>query len=141
LLVSLFSGFALFLSAIGLYGVLAYSVNQRRRAIGIRIAVGARSANILQLVVSQGLRLAGIGLVNGIAAALVLSRLMSGILYGVSGNDPVSLMVAVLVLGLAALVACLLPALRAVRIDPVSGASRMKTEFNHRDIEYTEKPN
>jgi putative ABC transport system permease protein len=118
--VCLFSAAALFLSAIGLYAVLAYAVAQRTREIGIRIAVGAPSANILQLVIRQGLRLAGIGMVIGVAAELVLARLMSSMLYGVSANDPISLLIALLVLGGAAFMACLLPALRAVRIDPIT---------------------
>jgi hypothetical protein len=116
----LFSGAALFLCAVGLYGVLAYAVAQRTREIGIRIAVGARSANILQLVVRQGLKLTGIGLVIGIVAALALARVMSSMLYGVSADDPISLLVAILVLSVAALLACLLPALRATRIDPIA---------------------
>ena len=118
--ICLFSGAALFLSAVGLYGVLAYAVAQRTREIGIRIAVGARSTNILRLVIRQGLKLAGTGLLIGVVAALILSRLMSSMLYGVSATDPVSLLVAILVLGLAALLACLLPALRATKIDPIT---------------------
>ncbi len=110
---------ALFLSVVGLYGVLAYAVGQRTREIGIRIAVGARSNNILQLVILRGLKLAGIGLLIGVVAALALSRLMGSLLYGVSATDPLSLIIAILVLGLAALLACLLPALRATRIDPI----------------------
>jgi putative ABC transport system permease protein len=110
----------LFLSAVGLYGVLAYAVGQRTREIGIRIAVGARSTNILQLVIRRGLKLAGIGLLIGVVAALALSRLMGSLLYGVSANDPLSLIIAILVLGLAALLASLLPALRATRIDPIT---------------------
>jgi putative ABC transport system permease protein len=118
--VVLFSAAALFLSAVGLYAVLAYAVGQRTREIGIRIAVGARSTNILQLVIRRGLKLAGIGLLIGVVAALALSRLMGSLLYGVSPNDPLSLIIAILVLGLAALLACLLPALRATRIDPIT---------------------
>ncbi|MBV8100805.1 MAG: ABC transporter permease [Verrucomicrobia bacterium] len=118
--ICLFSGAALFLAAVGLYGVLAYSVAQRTREIGIRIAMGARSANILQLVLRQGLKLAGIGLVIGVTAALALARLMSSLLYGVSANDPLSLTIAILVLGAAAALASLLPALRAVRIEPIT---------------------
>jgi len=118
--ICLFSGAALFLCAVGLYGVLAYAVAQRTREIGIRIAVGARSVNILQLVVRQGLKLTGIGLIMGVVTALVLARLMRGMLYGVSANDPISLLVAILVLSVAALLACLLPALRATRIDPIA---------------------
>jgi ABC-type antimicrobial peptide transport system permease subunit len=117
--VGLFSGAALFLSAVGLYGVLAYAVAQRTREIGIRIAVGAKSTNILQLVIRQGVQLAGIGLVIGIAAALALARLMSSMLYGVSANDPLSLTIAIVVLSMATVLASLLPALRATRIDPI----------------------
>jgi putative ABC transport system permease protein len=118
--ICLFSGAALFLCAVGLYGVLAYAVAQRTREIGIRIAVGARSANILQLVVRQGLKLTGIGLIVGVVAALALARLMSSMLYGVPADDPVSLLLAILVLSVAALPACLIPALRATRIDPIA---------------------
>ena len=121
LLVSIFSGTALLLSAIGLYGVLAYSVNQRTRDFGIRIALGARSSHIIGLVSRQGLRLVGIGLVTGMVSALLLTRLIEKILYGVSAADPISLALSVLVLGLAALLACLLPALRrpaSIRLAP-----------------------
>jgi putative ABC transport system permease protein len=118
LLVSSFSGVALFLAAVGLYGVLAYSVSQRKREIGVRIALGANRDNILQLVIRQGLKLVIIGLVVGIAASLVLARFIENILFGVSGSDPVSLVLAVVVLGLAALPACLLPGLQATRISP-----------------------
>jgi len=120
LVVGLFSAAALFLSAVGLYGVLAYAVAQRTREIGIRIAVGARSSSILRLVIRQGLMLVGLGLGIGVVVELALSRVMSGVLYGVSATDPLSLVVAILVLGLAALLACLLPALRATRIDPIA---------------------
>jgi predicted permease len=120
LLVSIFSGAALFLSAVGLYGVLAYSVSQRRREIGVRIALGAQASNILRLVIRQGLKLVCFGLVVGIVSALIIVRFIDSILYGVSGNDPVSFALAVVVLGLAALLACLLPALRATRINPIT---------------------
>jgi putative ABC transport system permease protein len=118
--VCLFSGAALFLSAVGLYGVLAYAVSQRTREIGIRIAVGARSASILELVIRQGLTLAGIGLVIGVVAALALSRVMTSLLYGVSPTDPFSLLIAIVVLSVTALLACLLPALRATRVNPIT---------------------
>ncbi|MBV8277767.1 MAG: ABC transporter permease, partial [Verrucomicrobia bacterium] len=120
LVVGLFSAAALFLSAVGLYGVLAYAVAQRTREIGIRIAVGARSVSILQLVIRQGLRLVGLGLGIGVVVALALSRLMSSTLYGVSADDPISLLVAILILSVAALLACLVPALRATRVDPIT---------------------
>jgi putative ABC transport system permease protein len=120
LLVSSFSGVALFLSAVGLYGILAYSVSQRKREIGVRITLGANRSNILRLVMRQGLKLIVFGLVVGIAASLVLVRFIENILFGVSGSDPVSLALAVGVLGFAALLACLLPALRATRINPIT---------------------
>lgn len=119
LLMSLFSGAALFLATIGLYGTLAYAVGQRTREIGIRIALGAQSDNILRLITAQGLKIVGVGLIVGLLASLILVRFIEGILYGVSATDPFSLCAAVIVLGLAALVACLLPALRATRINPV----------------------
>ena len=120
LLVGLFSGAALFLAAIGLYGILAYAVGQRTREIGIRIALGAQPGNILSLITAQGLKIVGVGLIVGLLASLILVRFIEGILYGVSATDPFSLCAAVIVLGLAALVACLLPALRATRINPIT---------------------
>jgi ABC-type antimicrobial peptide transport system permease subunit len=88
--------------------------------IGVRIALGAQALNIVGLVIRQGLKLVWVGVVVGIATALVLVRFIESILYGVSGNDPVSVALAVVVLRLAALVACLLPALRAVRVNPIT---------------------
>jgi len=119
-LVSFFSGAALCLSAIGLYGVLAYTVSQRRREIGVRIALGAESLKIVQLVTQQGFKLIGIGLVAGTVVALVCARFIEGMLYGVSAADPISMLIAVIVLCLAGCVACVLPALRAIRINPVT---------------------
>jgi len=118
-LVSLFSGAALCLSATGLYGVLTYSVSQRRREIGVRIALGAEWFRILQLVTQQGFKLIGIGLVAGTVVALVCAHFIEGMLYGVTAIDPISMLIAILVLCLAGCLACLLPALRAVRINPV----------------------
>jgi ABC-type antimicrobial peptide transport system permease subunit len=120
LLVSIISGAALLLSAVGLYGVLAYSVSQRRRELGVRIALGARSLNILKLVVTRGLKLAALGLAIGLISALLLARFIESVLYGISGNDPIALCLATLVLGFAAALACLLPALRAIRINPIT---------------------
>jgi putative ABC transport system permease protein len=120
LMVAFFSGATLLLSAIGLYGLLAYAIGKRRREIGIRMAVGARSTNILQLVLGHGLKLTTTGLVIGLTIALALSRLISSMLYGVSATDPLSLLVAISVLGVAALLACLLPAVRAVRTNPIT---------------------
>jgi predicted permease len=118
--VSLFSLAALSLSAVGLYGILAYSVGQRTREIGIRIALGAQGGNVLRLVTQRGLQIAGIGLMAGVAVGLVVAHLMRGLLYGVSPIDPVSFGVSLLCLGIAAILACLLPALRAIRINPIT---------------------
>ncbi len=119
-LVSLFSVLALILAAVGLYGVLAYSIAQRTREFGIRIALGASSGNILGLVVTQGLTIVGIGLILGILGSMVMTRLIESLLYGVSGTDPIAILTAVVVLGLAAFLACLLPALHALRIHPIT---------------------
>jgi putative ABC transport system permease protein len=119
-IVGLFSGAALLLAAVGLYGVLSYSVTQRKREIGVRVALGAPSTSILQLVVKQGLIVVGVGLALGLSASLGLSQIIARVLYGVSAVDPVSLVLSVLILGLVALIACLLPALRATRIDPLT---------------------
>jgi len=119
ILVTLFSILALLLAAVGLYGVLAYSTAQRTREFGIRIALGAESKSILGLVVRQGLTIVGVGLAAGILGSVILTRLIQSLLYGVSGTDPIALLTAVVVLGLAASLACLLPALRAIRVDPI----------------------
>jgi putative ABC transport system permease protein len=120
MVVGAFSTVALLLAAIGLYGVLSYSVSQKKRELGVRIALGAQPTSILALVVSQGFRIVGIGLLIGLVTALALSGLIAGILYGVSATDPVSIAVSVLGLGLTALIACFLPAFRASRIDPIT---------------------
>jgi putative ABC transport system permease protein len=124
ILVSLFAGVALFLSAIGLYGILAYSISQRTREIGIRIALGAPSAKIFAMVICQGFKLVGIGLMAGLGIALLLGRFLESVLYRVSGHDTTTMIFAILVLGMVAFVACLIPAIRAVRIDPVEAFRR-----------------
>jgi putative ABC transport system permease protein len=118
LLVVLFSGTTLFLSAVGLYGVLAYFVGQKSREIGIRIALGAQARNIVKLVVKQGMWPVAVGLAIGILAGLLFARFIEALLYGVSLYDPVTLALTVLVLGIASLSACLLPAVRAISINP-----------------------
>jgi putative ABC transport system permease protein len=118
-LVGIFSAAALILAVVGLYGVLSYSVSLRKREFSVRMALGARVTNILGLVVGDGLKIAGIGLIVGLIAALLLGHLIEGMLFGVSPADPISFCASVLVLVSAALVACLLPALRATRIDPI----------------------
>ncbi|HEX6564941.1 MAG TPA: ABC transporter permease [Chthoniobacterales bacterium] len=119
-LVGVFSAAALVLAVVGLYGVLSYSVSLRKRELSVRIALGAQVPNILGLVVGQGLKIVAIGLVVGLLSALLLNQLIEGALFGVSTADPISFGASVLVLVVAALVACLLPALRATRIDPIT---------------------
>jgi putative ABC transport system permease protein len=114
-----FAGFALLLAAIGTYGVLSYVVAQRRREIGIRMALGAERARVLRSVMGEGLQLAGIGLVAGLTGAVVLTRLMQTLLFGVRPGDPATLAgVAVLITAVAA-AASLVPAVRATRVDPI----------------------
>jgi putative ABC transport system permease protein len=117
--VGLFSCAALFLSITGLYGVLAYAVSQRTREIGIRIALGARSFNIMRLVLRQGALVSGIGLSIGFVAVLLIGRFVQSALYNVSPTDSITLGTSALVLTIATLFACLLPAVRATRVDPV----------------------
>jgi putative ABC transport system permease protein len=117
---SFFSGTALLLAATGLYGVLSYSVSQKKREIGVRIALGAQSTTILRLVIQQGLGIVGIGLSIGLASALALSGVIAGILYGISAIDPISIGLSVVALVFTAFLACFLPAFRASRIDPIT---------------------
>lgn len=115
-----FAGVGLLLSAIGVYGVLAYSVARRTREIGIRIAVGAQRRQVLAMVMGQGFRLVALGIVVGLLAAFWLTRLLQGQLFQVSAEDPIVYTGVVLVLVLVALLACLLPAIRATRVDPMT---------------------
>jgi putative ABC transport system permease protein len=117
-LVGSFSGVSLFLAAVGLYGVLGYYVDQRRREIGVRIALGAQSREIFKLVISQGFKIVMFGMLVGLLGALVVTRAIESMLYSVTWNDPSTLGIAMFILALAAFLACLLPAMRAARIDP-----------------------
>lgn len=119
LVVTLFSGAALLLATVGLYGVLSYSVTQRRREMGVRIALGAQVHNIVRLVITQGLRIGAVGLLVGVLTTAILARLIQGLLYRVPSTDPLTFLTAAAVLCLAALVACLFPAIRATRVDPI----------------------
>ena len=117
-LLGIFAALAAALAAIGLYGTIAYTVSQRNREFGIRMALGAGPRDLLGLVVRQGLGLAALGIAVGIAAALALSRVLSSLLYGVSPADPATYAAIVLGVGALALLASYVPALRAARLHP-----------------------
>jgi len=119
-LLGVFAALALLLAGVGLYGVVSYSVSQRTREIGIRVALGASARSVVRLTMQQGAKLAGAGLIIGVAAALALTRLLQSLLFETSSHDPlVYAAVAVALLGVTAL-ACWLPARRAAKVDPIS---------------------
>lgn len=107
------------LAALGIYGVLAYSVSRRTHEIGVRMALGAQPRDVLRIVIGQGAMLAGVGAVIGIAASFAVTRLMSNLLYGIKADDPATFIVVALLLALVALTACYIPARRAMRVDPI----------------------
>lgn len=117
ILLILFSGVALFLAVVGIYGVLAYSVAQRRREIGIRMALGSQATGILRLVLNQGLVLIAMGLATGAGATLFLVRLIQSLLFGIQPLDPPVLAGTAILLGVAAVIACFIPARRATKVD------------------------
>ncbi|MGH7485923.1 MAG: FtsX-like permease family protein, partial [bacterium] len=118
-LLSVFGLLALGLASIGLYGIMAYSVSRRKREIGLRMALGAARASVIRLILKQGMALVLTGVLIGFIAALLVGRLLSGMLYGVSAGDPTSVAAAALVLLAAAMLACYLPARWASRVDPL----------------------
>jgi putative ABC transport system permease protein len=118
-LLGIFSGVALLLAAIGIYGAVAYSVEQRTGEIGVRMALGAQTRDVLRLIIHQGMRPVVIGLVIGIVSAFALGRLLASQLFEVSANNPALLGGATILLAAIALLACLLPARRATLVDPV----------------------
>jgi predicted permease len=119
IVMSFFAGMAFFLAALGLYGLLAYGVEQRFREIGVRIALGADGREIFRLIIGNGIGLALAGVILGVPAALGLSRLMGGVLSGVATTDPLTYVTVVLLLVISALLASYLPARRATRVDPI----------------------
>src|SRR5579872_5590954 len=120
LLVAAFGGLALALAAIGMYGVISFTVAQRTREIGVRMALGARRADVFAMVLRDGARLAGLGIAIGLAVALAATRIMASFLYGIEATDPVTFAVASLILLAIALTACFVPARRATQVDPMT---------------------
>jgi len=119
ILLGIFAAFALLLSSVGIYGVISYLVGQRTQEIGIRVALGARRWDILRLVLGHSVKMAVLGVFIGLAASLVLTRVMVKMLYGVSATDPVTFLAVAVILMSVALAACYIPARRAMRVDPI----------------------
>jgi putative ABC transport system permease protein len=120
LLLTVFAGVALVLGLVGIYGVMSYAVAQRQREIGIRMALGASPSNARSMVLREGLAMTGGGIVLGLIAAAMGSRLLGGLLFGVGRNDPLTFVVVPLLLAAVALLASYIPARRATRVDPTT---------------------
>jgi putative ABC transport system permease protein len=116
---SIFAGAALLLAALGVYGIVAYSVSQRTREFGIRVALGAQPGQIVGMVVGQNLRIVALGLAAGIIAAIPATRLLRGLLFQVGPNDPMTFVVIGVMLAVVAMIASYLPARRGTQVDPV----------------------
>ena len=118
LLLGLFGFIAIVLGAVGIFGVMSYTVSQRTGEMGVRIAVGGAPRDVLSMVVFQGMTLTGVGIVLGLAGSLALGRVLTDILYGVQPSDPLTLAAVTALVALVSLGACLLPARRAAAVDP-----------------------
>ncbi|HEV2805517.1 MAG TPA: ABC transporter permease [Chthoniobacterales bacterium] len=119
LLLAIFAGVALVLAAVGIYGVMSYSVAQQTREIGIRMALGAQRGDVLKMTIKQGLRLVGFGLLIGLVVAFILTRVMASLLFGISATDPITFLTISLVLLAVAMLASYIPSVRAMRVDPM----------------------
>jgi ABC-type antimicrobial peptide transport system permease subunit len=119
-LIGAFAAGALLLAALGIYGVPAYTVARRTPELGLRLALGARPGDLLSMVIAQGLRPVGVGLLLGLAGSLAIGRFVAGLLFDVTPHDPATLAGVLLLVGAVALVACYVPARRATRIDPMT---------------------
>jgi ABC-type antimicrobial peptide transport system permease subunit len=115
-----FAALALLLSSLGIYGVVSYLTAQRTQEIGVRVALGAQRADVLRMILGQGIKITALGVLIGLVAAFGLTRLMSKLLFGVSASDPVTFIAVALLLALVALAACYFPARRAARLDPMA---------------------
>ena len=129
-LLAAFAGLALLLAVVGTYGVLSFMVAERRREIGIRLAIGATRGDIVSLVTRQGLAIVSIGLGVGLAGALAASRLLASLLFGVGPSDPVTVAAVTVTIALAAALACGFPAWRASRLDPNCRAEIVGPNFS-----------
>jgi ABC-type antimicrobial peptide transport system permease subunit len=118
-LLGIFAGLALALAAIGTYGILSYTVSERRKEIGIHMAMGASRGQVLGMILGQGMRLAAVGLVVGVAASFLLTRLLRTQLFNVRPSDPATVAGVVMFIAAVALLACYIPASRATRVDPM----------------------
>jgi ABC-type antimicrobial peptide transport system permease subunit len=119
LLLAIFAALALVLAAVGIYGVMSYTVVQQTREIGIRIALGAKRGDVLKMTVKQAIKLVGLGLAIGLPSAFILTRVMSTLLFGISATDPITFLGISLVVLAVALLASYIPALRATKVDPM----------------------